>query len=406
MTNWQTKKLGDVLDKIEGGGTPSKEKPEYWNGSIPWASVKDLTTFNPKRTQDYISEEGLRNSSSKLVKAGTLITPTRMALGFTVRFDVDVAINQDLKALYPKEDIAVDYLKYWFESNRNKIEKLGVGSTVAGIQVSELKTQRISLPNKPEQERIVGVLGVWDEYIEQLERKIALKEQLKKGLMQILANDNGTVLRISDVFDFLPSYSHSKAQMTYEEGARSSIYCVHYGDIHTKYGMYISPKDAKIPHLLKAENIPEHKRLRSGDVIVADASEDYDGVGNSVEIQDVSDDIIIAGLHTFALRPKQGKIANGYGSLLFRGQKLHRELMKIATYSKVYGMTKSGFSNIKVTLPSIEEQERAIALIRALNDELDSLSAKKMLLLDQKKYLLQNLITGKIRTPENMEIAK
>ena len=76
--------------------------------------------------------------------------------------------------------------------------------------------------------------------------------------------------------------------------------------------------------------------------------------------------------------------------------------MKIATYSKVYGMTKSGFSNIKVTLPSIEEQERAIALIRALNDELDSLSAKKMLLLDQKKYLLQNLITGKIRTPETL----
>ncbi|NCD10181.1 MAG: restriction endonuclease subunit S, partial [Negativicutes bacterium] len=184
MTNWQTKKLGDVLEKIEGGGTPSKEKKEFWNGSIPWASVKDLTSFNPKETQDYITDEGLKNSSSRLVKAGTLITPTRMALGFTVRFDVDVAINQDLKALYPIDDVSTEYIQYWFEAYRKSIERLGTGSTVAGIQIGELRALKIQVPEKPEQERIVGVLEVWDEYIEKLEQKIALKEQLKKGLMQ------------------------------------------------------------------------------------------------------------------------------------------------------------------------------------------------------------------------------
>ena len=53
--NWQNLKLDDVLQKMEGGGTPSKAIKEYWGGDIPWATVKDITTFNPDDTQDHIT---------------------------------------------------------------------------------------------------------------------------------------------------------------------------------------------------------------------------------------------------------------------------------------------------------------------------------------------------------------
>ncbi|MBU2250607.1 restriction endonuclease subunit S, partial [Patescibacteria group bacterium] len=185
-TGWQSKTLGDFLSKLEGGGTPSKDNSDYWNGSIPWSSVKDVVTHNPDDTQDHISELGLKNSSSRLVSKGTLIVPTRMALGHAVVFNVDVAINQDLKALYPKKDLLNKYLFYWFLFKKEFIERLGSGSTVSGIQQNELKRIKFNLPSLPEQNRIVSVLETWDKNIEKLNKKIEIKKQIKKGLMQDL----------------------------------------------------------------------------------------------------------------------------------------------------------------------------------------------------------------------------
>ena len=401
MTNWQTKKLGDVLDKIEGGGTPSKEKPEYWNGSIPWASVKDLTTFNPKRTQDYISEEGLRNSSSKLVKAGTLITPTRMALGFTVRFDVDVAINQDLKALYPKEDTAVDYLKYWFESNRNKIEKLGVGSTVAGIQVSELKTQRISLPEKPEQERIVGVLEVWDEYIEQLERKIALKEQLKKGLMQQLLigkrrlpgfTSEWRTEKVSDLFDIKNGYTPSKRQKEFWQDGTIPWFRMEdirkNGRILSDSIQRITPAAVKGGGLFPANSIIIATTATIGEhaLLIADslANQQFTFLTRKVNCLDLLDPMFVY-YACFDLSEWCKKNTNSGG---------------------LTAVDMNGFKKYKFPVPDIAEQTAIVDVLQNAEQTVSLLKQEKQMAVNQKKYLLQNLITGKIRTPENMEIAK
>ena len=87
---------------IVGGGTPSKDVAEYWGGDIPWASVKDFSGSRLSRTQDYITQEAIKASATNLIPAGTLITPTRMALGRVAVFDCNVAINQDLKAIFPK----------------------------------------------------------------------------------------------------------------------------------------------------------------------------------------------------------------------------------------------------------------------------------------------------------------
>ena len=267
MTNWQIKKLDDVLRKIEGGGTPSKENAEYWNGSIPWASVKDLTTFNPRRTQDYISEDGLKNSSSKLVKAGILITPTRMALGFTVRFDIDVAINQDLKALYPRDDMDTDFLKYWFESNRKKIERLGIGSTVVGIQVGELKALKIHVPEKSEQERIVKILEAWDEYIEKLGRKIELKERLKKGLMRQLLTGRQRLPGFNNAWDITTLGDIGKISMCKRVFNHQTA---EHGDVpFYKIGTFGRQPDAFISRELYEEYRSKYSYPKQGDTLIS-----------------------------------------------------------------------------------------------------------------------------------------
>jgi type I restriction enzyme, S subunit len=152
---WSRHQLGDVVEKIVGGGTPSRANPDFWDGNIPWATVKDFSSFDPFCTQEYITKEGLSNSASNLIPRGTLITSTRMALGKAVIYKVDVAINQDLKAIFPNQNIDCLYLYYWFESQSEYIDSLGGGSTVKGISVVDLKSIWLFKPPLEEQKSYV-----------------------------------------------------------------------------------------------------------------------------------------------------------------------------------------------------------------------------------------------------------
>ena len=108
--DWEVNCLGNVLNKIIGGGTPSRSNPNYWGNDIPWVTVKDFATFNPYQAQEAVTHEGLKHSASHLIPKGTLITSTRMALGKAVVYNVDVCINQDLKALFPKSCVDNKFL--------------------------------------------------------------------------------------------------------------------------------------------------------------------------------------------------------------------------------------------------------------------------------------------------------
>ncbi len=183
---WEAKRLDDVIEKLIGGGTPSRSTPAYWGKEVPWVTVKDFATFHPRKTQEYITDIGLKNSASHLIPKGTLITATRMALGKVVIYEIDVAINQDLKAIFLKPSIIVRFLYYWFIHNAKIIDELGSGSTVKGISISELRGLPIFLPSISEQNAIVEILSDMDLELEALEHRLEKTRLLKQGMMQEL----------------------------------------------------------------------------------------------------------------------------------------------------------------------------------------------------------------------------
>ncbi len=183
---WEVKRLGDVVERIIGGGTPSRANPHYWHNGIPWMTVKDFATFNPYQTQESITSLGLKNSATNLIPRGTLIISTRMALGKAVIYKVDVTINQDLKAIFPKRNIFVSYLYYWFEYYAQTIDDLGSGSTVKGISLSELKAIKFHVASKGEQRTIATVLSDMDAELAALETQRDKTRALKQGMMQEL----------------------------------------------------------------------------------------------------------------------------------------------------------------------------------------------------------------------------
>jgi len=185
---WEVLPLSSVCRKIIGGGTPSKEIAEYWvQGTIPWATVKDMDNSKYLHTaQDFITTIGLDNSSANLIPANSIITATRMGIGRFFINTVDMAINQDLKALIVDEKHHQDFVFWSLLSKSEMLESMGTGTTVKGIKLEELRKVKFAIPPLTEQKQIATILSTADEKLEVLRAKKEKYETLKQGLMQKL----------------------------------------------------------------------------------------------------------------------------------------------------------------------------------------------------------------------------
>src|SRR5690554_7032658 len=181
---WLTVPLEDVILRIVGGGTPSKSKPEYYQGKIPWMSVKDMNKHVLHDTVDHISQAAVDNSSTNVIPSGTPIIATRMSLGKIVIADFDSAINQDLKALFLPAEIHRDYLVYWYRSVARKIEQMGTGTTVKGVRLEALKGLEFALPPLAEQKIIADKLDTLLAQVENTKARLERIPQILKRFRQ------------------------------------------------------------------------------------------------------------------------------------------------------------------------------------------------------------------------------
>lgn len=175
---WAECTLGEICDFI-GGGTPSKSQSSYWNGKIPWASIKDIKGDTLLNTQDFITEEGLKNSSANRVSKNEIILATRINPGRPILSKIEASINQDLKVVKTKIDIDISFLFWMFKTLENEVIKLSSGTTVLGINLTNLKSITICFPSLPEQRAIVAKI---EELFSSLDSGIA---DLKKAQEQL-----------------------------------------------------------------------------------------------------------------------------------------------------------------------------------------------------------------------------
>jgi type I restriction enzyme S subunit len=188
--SWPTEKLGNLVT-IKGGGTPSKKVKEYWNGDIPWASVKDLKSRLLLSTEDSITSLGVEKSATNIIPKGTIIVPTRMALGKVAIAALDLAINQDLKALFVIDEKVLDkaYFSRFLESRAKYIESEGKGATVKGITLDFLKGLDVPLPPLEEQKRIAAILDKADAIRQKRKQAIDLADEFLRSVFLDMFGD-------------------------------------------------------------------------------------------------------------------------------------------------------------------------------------------------------------------------
>ena len=297
----------------------------------------------------------------------------------------------------PRENINAKFMSYACSKIRFFNETTGVPQ----LTVPQVQGYKVLVPPLAEQEKIAEILGTWDLAIEKLTALIEQKKLLKKGLMQRLLTGKQRLpgfsepwkkVKLGECFSFLKTSSYSRAETT----DCGEVHYIHYGDIHTKYPLHIFPKDINI--YISTKQASKSDCLKTGDLILLDASEDYEGTTKCVELLNISDDEkVVSGLHTLALRDSTQNFINGFRAYITSIPFVKNNFWKQVTGIKVYGVSKDNLKKIKIPIPSLSEQKAIADILSKADEEIDLLTAKLSALKSQKKGLMQKLLTGQIR---------
>jgi len=187
---WVVKRL-DSVAKIRSGGTPSTNRPEFWDGDILWCTPTDITALSGRKylsqTTRTITTQGLKASSAELIPAFSVVMTSRATIGECAINTVPVATNQGFKNFIPFENTDCSFLYYLLQTKKQAFISLCGGSTFLEIGKTQLAAFEVGLPEeKSEQTAIATILSDMDADIAALLAKLAKARQVKQGMMQEL----------------------------------------------------------------------------------------------------------------------------------------------------------------------------------------------------------------------------
>ena len=191
-----------------------------------------------------------------------------------------------------------------------------------------------------------------------------------------------------NVFTFYNTNSLSRADLS-DEGLIKNI---HYGDIHQKFNNILDVNKEKLPYIKSEINIRnEANYCQDGDLIFADASEDYEGIGKAVEVINVGNNKIVSGLHTILARDTKKVMSLGFKGYLFNTSLIHNQIRVLANGFKVYGISKNNIYDLNVRIPTKMEQEKITKFLILLDKKIELQQRKIEALKIYKKGLLKKI---------------
>ena len=175
-------KLGDVCI-IQSGGTPSRSNLDYWkNGTISWVKISDIKDKYLNFTEEYITYEGLKNSSAKIFSKGTILYTIFATLGEVSILNIEAATNQAIAGIkLVDENVYNDFLYYYLVSKKEEVNNRGRGVAQNNINLSMLKNIEIEMPNLEKQRKIANVLDKVNKIINKRQQQLKKFDELVKS---------------------------------------------------------------------------------------------------------------------------------------------------------------------------------------------------------------------------------
>lgn len=267
------------------------------------------------------------------------------------------------------------------------------GGAYPAINTSDLSEISLSMPCIEEQQNIAEFFTAIDEKIRIQLNTVDKLNAIKTGMLaKVFSYENTldwTVRKFDEIFALTRTFPVSRDQISDEcDKTSDNSKIIHYGDILTIYGNIVNPKSDPIGYLVTDVNAKDDDYLCDGDIVFADAAEDYT-VGKAIELDGV-DCKLLSGLHTIAARPKTS-FASGYLSYFFNSPLFKSQVRTLATGTKVMSLTKSSIQTTSISFPSIEEQKKISNLLNTLDNKIAVCNKKLEALKQLKKAFMQRM---------------
>lgn len=186
MSEWKEYKIKNITSRITSGGTPKSSEASYYDGTIPWLNTKEINFNRITKTERYITEEGLNNSSAKWIPKGSVIIAMYGATAAKVAYSlIDLTTNQACCNLIIDEDKAnSQFVYYYIQSSYEELLNLACGAAQQNLSVGVIGDFPIYLPPLDEQKRIASILSSLDDKIDLLNRENATLEAMAETLFR------------------------------------------------------------------------------------------------------------------------------------------------------------------------------------------------------------------------------
>ena len=415
--DWEVVKLGDLLKPSIRKESLSSNEYVSFIGMQDVSENAELINQNPMLFSDV--KKGLTSFIRNDVLVAKITPCFENGKGcYTENLKTEVGVGSTEFHVLRANDLADGKFVYFWtvqQSFREILTQEMVGS--AGhkrVPFSSIQKFQIPLPSLPEQTAIAAILSDTNRLLTTLRALIGKKRAVKTAAMQQLLSGrlrlpefatNGSlknselgeipedweVVSYGDIFQFLSTSTNPRSDLT----ANGELLYLHYGDIHTKLSTHLNITEISLPRI--SAKLVSSAIVKDGDVIMADASEDYDGIGKSVEVCNIGAEKMVSGLHTFLLRDTDKRLADGYRGFLHCIPSVKRQFNALATGLKVYGVSKGNLKTVLLPLPPKPEQTAIAQTLSDMDSEITALEARAAKLAQIKQGLMQNLLTGKIR---------
>jgi type I restriction enzyme S subunit len=414
---WKEYKISEAIDII-GGGTPKTSVAEYWDGDIPWLSVKDFNNDyrTVSKTERTITKEGLKNSSAKLLKKGDLIISARGTVGALAQLGKDMAFNQSCYGLRANKKTENTFIYYLLKNELGQILSNTHGSVFDTITRETFESLKAFFPPLPEQRAIAEILSSIDDKIElnnQMNRTLEATAQaifkqwfvnyefptsINEGLEPFVNRSGGRMVdsELGPIPEGWRVGTISSVSSFISRGV-SPQYSDDHGDLVINQRCIRDRKVSLANARRNTKKIMSEKYIQFGDVLINST-----GMGTLGRVAQVYEkiDLCTADSHVTIARPSSNINYNYYGMLL----------LNLEEYFESQGAGSTGQTELNkrvvedklVIIPDSGITEIFSERIEAIRNRILSNDKESQTLSTLRDSLLPKLMSGELRVPEEI----
>lgn len=390
---WKKIRFGDIFfEKVMKTGDIDKY-PLY-----SLTVEKGVTPKTDRYTRDFLVK---KDSNYKLVESNDFVfNPMNMTIGALALYEgkETITVSGYYNVFSNTSAYNNTFLDTYLKTNRmiNVYKSIATGSLIEKQRVhySQFKDLKQLMPSVREANKISVFFSLVNRRIKKQQEKVELLKEQKKALMQKIfsrelrfKNEDGKEYAewgskcLKELGEFKKSYTFSRAL----EG-NGDYHHLHYGDIHVKYEGILG-SEVHFPNISVEGPL---ETLEDNDVIFADASEDYKDLGKAVVVCGITNKKVVAGLHTHRFSPNE-LIDSRFLMYFTKTKEYGKFIRKYGTGVSVLGLSKASLSNLKVPLPSLNEQVKIAEFLFKMDKKINYLNIKLKTLEEQKKGYMQQM---------------